>query len=312
MTDTEAGSGSAAVAAPPALAPGTPGAPAGAGGEGEQFFLTVDDRTRYRTADEAVAGFKTAGERIAALSNWEKSAQEYGLESPEDLPAILDEYIEMKRAAQAGQPAAPAAGATTPAAAPAGAGEGASPEEQKVLTWLEKRGYVTSAQLDEYKAKLEKVEQATTAREKTAMVNSGRTSLTEMVRERGLPVTDEKFMGRVERHVRSFLEEQGLDQENQIIPGGLLAQFWSGGAGQRKAIEAAVADFMDTLEFGRNYDAAKYQREKEGALKGSVKPLPPGGVPAVAPVAMGQPKTFAEAHGPAWKRFQEKLTGGGA
>src|SRR3990167_5373530 len=271
MTDTEAGSGSAAVAAPPAVAPGTPGAPAGAGGEGEQFFLTVDDRTRYRTADEAVAGFKTAGE-----------------------------------------PAAPAAGATTPAAAPAGAGEGASPEEQKVLTWLEKRGYVTSAQLDEYKAKLEKVEQATTAREKTAMVNSGRTSLTEMVRERGLPVTDEKFMGRVERHVRSFLEEQGLDQENQIIPGGLLAQFWSGGAGQRKAIEAAVADFMDTLEFGRNYDAAKYQREKEGALKGSVKPLPPGGVPAVAPVAMGQPKTFAEAHGPAWKRFQEKLTGGGA
>lgn len=95
----------------------------------EEPFLAVSDRQVYKTREEALRGFNEAGQRIAALSAYEKAVKGYGV-TPEDLPKLLDELIESRQAKEA--------------AAKSGAAPKAEPElelskeEQDVLKLLEK------------------------------------------------------------------------------------------------------------------------------------------------------------------------------
>jgi hypothetical protein len=47
----------------------------------EEPYLAVNDRTVYKTKDDAVRGYNEAANRIAQLSAWEKQAKQYGLDA---------------------------------------------------------------------------------------------------------------------------------------------------------------------------------------------------------------------------------------
>src|SRR5271157_3674849 len=63
-----------------------------------QYFLEVDERTKYKTAEDAQKAYKEAGERIAQLSSWEKEIGKAYNADPQQVAAALDEYLQMKEA----------------------------------------------------------------------------------------------------------------------------------------------------------------------------------------------------------------------
>ena len=71
-------------------------------------FLPVNDRTIYRTREDAIRGFNEAANRIQQLSQWEKEARQWGLGDPTQLRAVANELLQLRRekaeaAAQAGR-----------------------------------------------------------------------------------------------------------------------------------------------------------------------------------------------------------------
>jgi hypothetical protein len=61
-------------------------------------FLSVNERTVYKTADDAIRGYNEAANRIASLSAWEKQAKQWGLSSPAELDAVAKELLELRKA----------------------------------------------------------------------------------------------------------------------------------------------------------------------------------------------------------------------
>src|ERR1700688_348397 len=63
----------------------------------EEPYLAVNDRTVYKTKDDAVRGYNEAASRIAQLSGWEKQAKQYGLTDPAQLDAIAKELLQARK-----------------------------------------------------------------------------------------------------------------------------------------------------------------------------------------------------------------------
>lgn len=61
-------------------------------------FLTVNERTVYKSSDDAVRGYNEAANRIAQLSAWEKQAKQWGLSDPNQLDAVAKELLELRQA----------------------------------------------------------------------------------------------------------------------------------------------------------------------------------------------------------------------
>ncbi len=74
----------------------------------EEPFLPVNDRTVYRTREDAVRGYNEAANRIQQLSQWEREAKQWGLADPTQFRAVANELLQLRRekaeaAAQAGR-----------------------------------------------------------------------------------------------------------------------------------------------------------------------------------------------------------------
>jgi hypothetical protein len=74
----------------------------------DEPFLPVNDRTVYRTREDAVRGYNAAANRIQELSQWEREAKQWGLGDPTQLRAVANELLQLRRekaeaAAQAGR-----------------------------------------------------------------------------------------------------------------------------------------------------------------------------------------------------------------
>jgi len=74
----------------------------------DEPFLPVNDRTTYRTREDAIAGFNSAAQRIQELSAWEKQAKQWNLTDPRQLDAVANELLALRKekaeaAAQAGK-----------------------------------------------------------------------------------------------------------------------------------------------------------------------------------------------------------------
>jgi hypothetical protein len=122
--------------------------------QNEQPFLAVNDRTSYKTREDAVKAYNEAGQRISALAPWEKAAQQWGLQNPAQLDQVARELLELrqlkqemakKEAASKGQED------STKRFADAGLDPKQAAEVQK---YLDKLGYVPKSVVDEIKAEL--------------------------------------------------------------------------------------------------------------------------------------------------------------
>ena len=63
----------------------------------DEPFLPVNDRTIYKTREDAVRGYNEAANRIQALSQWEKEAKQWGLADPAQLRAVANELLQLRR-----------------------------------------------------------------------------------------------------------------------------------------------------------------------------------------------------------------------
>ena len=59
----------------------------------DQPFLRVNDRTEYKTREDAIKGFDEAGKRIAAWSHLERT---YGVRDPETASQLFDELLTLR------------------------------------------------------------------------------------------------------------------------------------------------------------------------------------------------------------------------
>lgn len=107
----------------------------------EEPYLSVNERTVYRTKDDAIRGYNEAASRIAQLSGWEKTAKQYGLTDPKEFVAVANELLEAraKLAEAAKQVSKPAAGPTDPKAK----------EAEQVKAYLKANGFISKEEQTE-------------------------------------------------------------------------------------------------------------------------------------------------------------------
>ena len=110
----------------------------------DEPFLSVNDRTIYKTREDATRGYNEAANRIAQLSGWEKQAKQYGLTDPRQLDAVAKELLELRKekadaAKQAGIKNAPKIDPADPKAK----------EAQQVREYMKNLGYVSREDQEE-------------------------------------------------------------------------------------------------------------------------------------------------------------------
>lgn len=122
----------------------------------EEPYLAVNERTVYKTKDEAIRGYNEAASRIAALSAWEKQAKQYGLNDPKQLDAVAQELLELRKkvADAAKQASAPKPDPADPKAK----------ETEQVRKYLRDNGFITKEEqaeaLKALQERLDKFEQS--------------------------------------------------------------------------------------------------------------------------------------------------------
>jgi len=291
----------------------------GAGDEGgDKPFLTVNERTSFKTAEDAVKSFGESGERIKTLSQWERLKDSFGVETVEEAEELLNELVDHRarvkavgdRDQDAGKPV------DKPVDDPS---SGLSDEDKKAVAYFKRLGVPISGDMDglhkqigELKTALQTSQDSDNERHASAMIESGRSVLSELVKGADLLGEDQKSNQklelRAERAIRSYLEDTSLDEKTgDVRPGSPLARFYRGGNGQREVVKEAFDDFLETFNYGKSRGVAGYEKDKQDAK--NPKPLPKGGVPAgdVGAGADRKPKSMVETHNDAWKIFSGRI-----
>ena len=106
----------------------------------EEPFLPVNERTVYKTREDAIRGYNEAASRIAQLSGWENQAKAYGLTDPAQFKAVADELIEArKQLAAAKKQVEPKVDPADPKAK----------ESEQVKKYLREQGFISKAEQEE-------------------------------------------------------------------------------------------------------------------------------------------------------------------
>ena len=133
----------------------------------QEPFLKVNDRSVYRTREDAIKAYDESGKRIASLSRWEKEAKAYGLDDPAQLKAVADELLRLRElTTKKPEPAKPDDSKLTP-------------EQKAAKEWLKKEaaelGYLSKeeaeTQLKELREQLKSLTSASTASEEQRFRN---------------------------------------------------------------------------------------------------------------------------------------------
>jgi hypothetical protein len=123
----------------------------------DEPFLPVNERTVYKTREDAIRGYNEAASRIAQLSGWEKQAKAYGLSDPKQLDAVAKELLELRKEKADAAAKLQAAPKTDPA-------DPKAKESQQVKEYLKNLGYVSkedqAAALKELQDRLDRFEQS--------------------------------------------------------------------------------------------------------------------------------------------------------
>ena len=275
--------------------------PATQGTGDDEYFLTVDDRTRYKTSEDAQKAFKEAGERIATLSTWDKEIGKAYNADPQQVAAALDEYLQMKEAqAQADAQKAAEQGKTADVQATHSVDESKlTPKEREALAWIKKvapaLGFVPKADLDALKTKIDQLETGVagqSAARLEAQEQEGSGQLKQMITAAKLP-TDPKFAMFVENSVAAW-----VNQSKERVD-----KWHRGGAGAMALLKEGFEYVTESLSPLRATSAAGYQGKKSGSVHTGPKRLPQVGSslgqkrPAVA---QGAKPTTSDIHNAAW------------
>lgn len=234
-------------------------------GNQDQYFLTVDDRTRYRTQEDAIKGIQESGRRIAELTPWQQVAQEYGLRDPRDVAALIDELIDYR--ANAGSQTRGAAQTQTKSPA-AGAGDGqASPEQKQAIEWLAKHGVeaglVSKEELAELRETLEGLREAAQVSDEERFerrIDEGRGYLKSELKDMGIELPKDKEAA---EGLLGLLEDAITNWAN--LDDNRVASFYQGGDALKQLIKEGLQTRAVVLNILKNQPAANYAAQKQNA-----------------------------------------------
>lgn len=230
----------------------------------DEYFLSVDDRTRYKTSEEAIKGFQESGRRIAELTPWQQQAQEYGLRDPRDLAALLDELIDYR--AKAGSQARGAESQQTkPAAGGAGDGSNVTPEQKQAVEWLSKHGVeaglVSKQELAELKETLETLRESAQVSDEERFerrIDEGRGYLKAELQEMGIKLPENKEAA---EGLLGLLEDALTNWAN--LDDNRVAAFYQGGDVLKQLIKDGLSTRAVVLNILKNQPAANYAAQKQ-------------------------------------------------
>lgn len=279
--------------------------PATQDGTDDTYFLEVDDRTKYKTVEDAQKAYHEAGERIAQLSTWEKEiGKVYGAD-PSQIAAALDDYIKIKSeqeraAADKGKPAVESATHTDDVQL--------TPKEQEALKWLQKvapkLGFVPKKELDEVRSALAELrtgnEENASARLET-QIATGQGTLKGLIKENKLPDSPE-FASFVEDAVAGWVNQSQARQ----------TQWHKGGSAAQDLLKQGFEYVMNGTAALRSGTAKPTYQGRNSGTTGTVKRLPQvGSKLATGKTTAQQPKKLSaqEIHEAGWAAATKKWTG---
>ena len=135
----------------------------------EEPYLSVNERTVYKTKDDAIRGYNEAASRIAQLSTWEKQAKQYGLTDPKQLDAVANELLALRKEK------ADAAAAAKSAPAKVDPADPKAKETEQVRKYLRDNGFISKedqdAALKELRDQLAELKQSGTRSEELRFKN---------------------------------------------------------------------------------------------------------------------------------------------
>jgi DNA-directed RNA polymerase subunit F len=294
------------------------GSPAASGeGAKEEWFLEVDDRTRYRTKEDAVKGWKDTKKHASDLSEYATTLKDYGITSKEELDEVLEEYGSLSRKALDADDEAQAATGKEkkpPPAASASPSDGElTDEDKRAIAYFKRVGVVTKEDFRDLQKALDslnKQQEALYSREQDTVVQAAQQELGRLLEKSGLPA--EKFSEPVEDYVRAWIERQSpRGNDGEPKRGTPLYRFQQGGREAMKVVDEGFAAFRKVLEAAGWKQSAEYKETKGKQQAKAGKTLPADGAPKPGE---GEPKKGAPSplsgfpttvHDKAWDLLQQ-------
>lgn len=268
----------------------------------EEPFLPVNERTVYKTREDAVRGYNEAASRIAQLSAWEKEAKQYGLTTPAQLRAVADELLQARKdLAEAKKTAAPAK---------VDSADPKAKETQQVREYLKGLGYISKddqeTALKELRDQIAEMRQQGTQSEEMRFQNQEAEARSEVGSWLSAAGIKDDGTGLKQSVVETLIKDWINNSEDRI-------EKWSRGGVSAKTLVKEGFDFaMKALDWKATpgaplkptdpgYAAAK---AKAAAVN---KKLPAQGTGKDAPKTPPKQKGHinAELHEKAWKMFQD-------
>jgi hypothetical protein len=278
-------------------APAAPADAVPAAAPPESFYLTVNDRTKYRTAEDAVKGFQELQEKY---SGWSEISKAWGddLKDPKYVNELLTDLANRRAAERAAQATPTAAASSTPSKATidaAAAGDKAAldsltPEWKAHVEQLNKIGYVTKDALQPLQQQIaalasqrETERQAAEQQHQDAAVREGTGHLEKVMKEAGFTVTDESLAA-VGKRIGAQINNDSYDAQGRIIPGSLGDQYLRGDSTVRAKIIADEFSFFKSFAEGHaTSKTASYVKDKNAAQASQPRTLPQGSSSAATP-----------------------------
>lgn len=259
---------------------------------GDQDFLVVNERTKYRTVEDARKAFDESGKRISSLSQWEKIGKEVGITDPQHIKALVTEVLEARKAKEAASKQKVTADDDDVQLTPE-----QKAQQKSAKKWLKENadelGYVSKEKLDEIAKKLEALEGSSKATQEdraNARIEQGRGTLQTLLKEAKLPTDNPKLARLIENDVRVFIEG---DKDREQI-------FWSGSPAEVRALlKEALDDIAPVFQSFKAASNANYASNKSTSVKTASKQLPrSGSAPArdAAPTGKKKSDPWADAN----------------
>lgn len=307
---------------------GTGGNPDGSNDSNEDF-LVVNERTRFKSQEDAIKSFNEAGSRIAELSQWEKELKErYGVADPQSAGRLLQELIQLReeKAALAKEQKESASKQNT-AVTRSDEDEVLSKEDADALKWLRKfaprLGYVPQAELtktvEDLKAELKTLQdqsaQSSTRyqeEQRSQLVDSGRESvLSLMAGDRIVDNADGDKIAVIEGLIRDW-----VNADNSRVE-----RFYAGAASSKALVKEGYDRAVKVLGWKTSASSSgstSYAQSKGAALARNGKRMPQNGVSNkqsknnasdVRTDAGGKKDFIGSAHNKAWDIASKHFSG---
>lgn len=273
-----------------------------------EWFLEVDERTRFKTADEAKRSYNEAGQRIAQLAPYEKVLGKYGIKDPQMLPSLLDELIASREAK--------AAAGKAPKVEPK-AEQNLSKEDKEIRAYLQKvapeLGFVSKSEIEKLTAEIAELRQGSTQSQEArtqSLVEDGESKISGFLSAAKIDDADGSKMKVVGTLVKSWIESDPS--------GELVERFFKGG----RSMEAVVKEGYDQAMKTLGWQAAATTTVPNAAAATAIakgkqivvnKKLPAEGSASKAKTETKAPQTsgkrdyISELHDKARKVFEESL-----